>query len=153
MDLSEVRSLNEPATDPARSYLEINEYAPLHPGTRSWEVERQNVIIEKVIGKGAFGQVAQGQASNLRGREETMTVAIKMLKGAIFIVLKAFYFRYGLTVTGQLSFALGNATDTERKDLLSELEVMKKLKPHPHVIRLLGCVTESGAEDKIFETA
>ena len=30
---------------------------------------------------------------------------------------------------------------------------MKKLKPHPHVIRLLGCVTESGAEDNIFETA
>ena len=90
MDLSEVRSLNEPATDPARSYLEINEYVPLHPGTRSWEMERQAVIIEKVIGKGAFGQVAQGKASNLRGREETITVAIKMLKGAIFIVLKAF---------------------------------------------------------------
>ena len=89
MDLNEVRSLNEPATGPARSYLEINEYAPLHPGTRSWEVERQNVTIEKVIGKGAFGQVAQGKASNLRGSEETMTVAIKMLKGTIFIVLKA----------------------------------------------------------------
>ena len=52
-----------------------------------------------------------------------------------------------------MSFAVGNATDTERKDFLSELEVMKKLKPHPHVIRLLGCVTESGAEDNIFETA
>ena len=89
MDLNEVRSLNEPATDPARCYLEINEYAPLHPGTRSWEVERQNVMIEKVIGKGAFGQVAQGKASNLRGSEETMTVAIKMLKGTLFIVLKA----------------------------------------------------------------
>ena len=58
MDLSEVRSLNEPATDPARSYLEINEYAPLHSGTRSWEVERQDVIVEKVIGKSAFGKVA-----------------------------------------------------------------------------------------------
>ena len=90
MDLNEVRSLNEPATGPARSYLEINEYAPLHPGTRSWEVERENVTIEKVIGKGAFGQVAQGKASNLRGREETMTVAIKMLKGTLSIVLIAF---------------------------------------------------------------
>ena len=86
MELNEVRSLNEPATDPARSYLEINEYAPLHPGTRSWEVERENVAIEKVIGKGAFGQVAQGKASNLRGREETITVAIKMLKGTLFII-------------------------------------------------------------------
>ena len=73
MELNEVRSL-------------INEYAPLHPGTRSWEVERENVTIEKVIGKGAFGQVAQGKASNLRGREETITVAIKMLKGTLFII-------------------------------------------------------------------
>ena len=89
MDLNEVRSLNEPATDPARCYLEINEYAPLHPGTRSWEVERQNITIEKVIGKGAFGQVAQGKASNLRGSEETITVAIKMLKGTLFIVPRA----------------------------------------------------------------
>ena len=38
----------------------------------------------------------------------------------------------------------GNAPETDRKDLLSELEVMKQLKPHPHVIKLLGCVTESG---------
>ena len=41
-------------------------------------------------------------------------------------------------------FILDNATEKERKDLLSELEVMKKLKPHRHVIKLLGCVTESG---------
>ena len=62
-------------------YSEIYEYAPLHPGTRSWEVPRENIIIEKIIGKGAFGQVAQGKASQLRGRDGTITVAIKMLKG------------------------------------------------------------------------
>ena len=39
---------------------------------------------------------------------------------------------------------LGSAPESDRRDLLSELEVMKTLKPHPHVIRLLGCVTESG---------
>ena len=37
-----------------------------------------------------------------------------------------------------------NARNTDRKDLLSELELMKRLKPHPHVIKLLGCVTETG---------
>ena len=62
-------------------YLEINEYAPLHPATRSWVVSRENVVIEKVIGQGAFGQVAQGKSSELQGREGTITVAIKMLKG------------------------------------------------------------------------
>ena len=37
-----------------------------------------------------------------------------------------------------------NAPESDRTDLLSELEVMKKLKPHPHVIKMVGCVTESG---------
>ena len=36
------------------------------------------------------------------------------------------------------------APESDKKDLLSELEVMKTLKPHPHVIKLIGCVTQSG---------
>ena len=48
------------------------------------------------------------------------------------------------------SFSLkrvANAQEMEKKDLMSELEVMKTLKPHPHVIKLLGCVTISGNSD------
>ena len=37
-----------------------------------------------------------------------------------------------------------NASESDRKDLLSELELMKNLRPHPHVIKLMGCVTKSG---------
>ena len=37
-----------------------------------------------------------------------------------------------------------NSFESERKDLLSELELMKQLKPHPYVVKLLGCVTKSG---------
>ena len=55
-------------------------YTPLHPLTRSWEVPRHHVTIEKVIGKGAFGQVAKGTAEGLRGMPGMTTVAIKMLK-------------------------------------------------------------------------
>ena len=44
------------------------DYAPLHPSTRSWEIPRNSVSIEKVIGKGTFGQVAKGIATDLRGR-------------------------------------------------------------------------------------
>ena len=43
-----------------------------------------------------------------------------------------------------------NAPASDKKDLLSELELMKKLKPHPHVIKLLGCVTESGKNNTDF---
>jgi len=94
-----------------------SQYTPLHPSTRSWEVPRQHVTVEKIIGKGAFSQVAKGIAINLRGRPGKTQVAIKKLKE--------------------------NAPETDRRDLLSELEIIKQLKPHPHVIKLLGCVTES----------
>ncbi|XP_068733590.1 tyrosine-protein kinase receptor Tie-1-like isoform X3 [Montipora capricornis] len=92
-------------------------YMPLHPSGRSWEVSREDVHVIKMIGKGAFSQVAQGRVKNLQANQEETTVAIKMLKA--------------------------NAPPSDRKDLLSELELMKKLKPHPHVIKLIGCVTGS----------
>ncbi|XP_078379861.1 fibroblast growth factor receptor 1-A-like [Oculina patagonica] len=101
----------------SQSVAQITQYAPLHPSTRSWEVSRNQVTIEKIIGKGAFGQVAKGTAKGLRGRPQETQVAIKMLKG--------------------------DAPESDKKDLLSELEVMKQLKPHPHVIKLLCCVTKS----------
>ncbi|XP_022793273.1 tyrosine kinase receptor Cad96Ca-like [Stylophora pistillata] len=36
-----------------------------------------------------------------------------------------------------------NAAESDKRDLMTELDTMKQLKPHPHVIKLLGCVTES----------
>ncbi|RMX51502.1 hypothetical protein pdam_00014831 [Pocillopora damicornis] len=96
---------------------QIGDYAPLHPSTRLWEVPRDHVTIDKIVGKGAFGQVAKGKVVELRGRPGLTTVAIKMLKS--------------------------NASESDKRDLMKELETMKQLKPHPHVIKLLGCVMES----------
>ncbi|XP_067039370.1 fibroblast growth factor receptor 3-like isoform X2 [Acropora muricata] len=93
------------------------EYAPLDGRTRSWEIERNDVKVEKIIRKGAFSQVAKGTAKNLPFRSGATNVAIKMVKA--------------------------NAAESDKRDLKSELELMKTLKPHPHVIKLLGCVTES----------
>ena len=44
------------------------------------------------------------------------------------------------------NFALSsdNAAESDKRDLMKELNTMKQLKPHRHVIKLLGCVTESG---------
>ena len=82
IEIREVSQSLERSTETDTShYSEISEYAALHPATRSWEVRKENVTIEKVIGEGAFGQVAQGTASQLRGGEGTATVAIKILKG------------------------------------------------------------------------
>ena len=81
MALVEVAQSSGEAGPEISPYAEINEYAPLHPETRLWEVPRENIIIEKIIGKGAFGLVAQAKASQLREKDGTITVAIKMLKG------------------------------------------------------------------------
>lgn len=103
--------------DATPNYLVLDENDMLEAAHRSWEISREQVTVEKVIGKGAFGQVAQGTVFSLEGEKETITVAIKMLKG--------------------------DALESDKKDLLSELQVMKTLKPHPHVIKLLACVTKS----------
>ena len=51
-------------------------------------------------------------------------------------------------VTQIFSFIVSSSPESDTRDLLSELEVMKTLKPHRHVIGLLGCVTETG---KIYD--
>ena len=79
MDLVEVNKDNRKAQRTAPGA----DYVPLHPLTRFWEVPRHQVTIEKIIGKGAFGQVAKGTAVGLRGSPETTTVAIKMLKSEL----------------------------------------------------------------------
>ena len=40
----------------------ISQYVTWCPSTFSCEIPRENVVIEKIIGKGAFGQVAKGTA-------------------------------------------------------------------------------------------
>ena len=72
-------------SDDSRTYaaLSSGDYMPLHSSTRSWEINREQVKVLKVIGKGAFSQVAKATAWNIRGDEEYSTVAVKMLKGAI----------------------------------------------------------------------
>ena len=63
--------------------LNSGDYMPLYPSARSWELKREQVKILKVIGKGAFSQVAKATAWNISSDEEYSTVAVKMLKGAI----------------------------------------------------------------------
>ena len=88
MDLKEIRTERNAKE---QSAPQVADYAPLHPSTRSWEVPRDHVSVEKIIGKGAFGQVAKGTAEQLRGRPGTTTVAIKMLKSMILHILKIVY--------------------------------------------------------------
>ena len=59
------------------------EYMSLHPSARSWEINREQVEIIKVVGKGAFSQVAKATVWSISDNVEHTTVAVKMLKGTV----------------------------------------------------------------------
>ena len=83
--ISNYASLNEATrspevTDPSKQ-AQVSVYASLALKTRSWEVPRESLTIKKIIGKGAFGQVAKAAAIDLHGAPGETIVAVKMLKG------------------------------------------------------------------------
>ncbi|KAF2903975.1 hypothetical protein ILUMI_02199, partial [Ignelater luminosus] len=94
--------------------------APPKIGDR-WEFPRHRLKVFNILGEGAFGQVWKCEALDIDGKEGVSIVAVKTLKE--------------------------NANEKEQQDLLSELQVMKMLEPHPNVVTLLGCCTE---KDPIF---
>ena len=63
---------------------------PLRTSRRSWEISREHVEVIKVMGKGAFSEVAKATLRNMRDDQETITVAAKMLKGEV-VVLDVIY--------------------------------------------------------------
>ena len=75
------QSSGSPEVIPSVDASSLSQYEPLNPSSISYEILRQDVIIEKIIGKGAFGQVARGKVKGLHGRQRVTQVAVKMLKG------------------------------------------------------------------------
>ncbi|XP_078371020.1 uncharacterized protein LOC144654684 isoform X2 [Oculina patagonica] len=82
----------------------------------NWEVSRDHLTLFERIGGGSFGQVWKGAVLDVAGAKGWSFVAVKMLKE--------------------------NSSKSDLRDLLSELNLLKKLKPHPNVIQLLGCLTK-----------
>ncbi|KAH8391714.1 hypothetical protein KR009_008108, partial [Drosophila setifemur] len=79
-----------------------------------WELAKENVVINRRLGEGAFGMVYGGEAQLTPG--EWTAVAVKTLKA-------------------------GQATE-DRLDFLSEAEAMKKF-DHNNIIKLLGVCLQS----------
>ena len=59
----------------------VTEYISTCSSPRCWEIPTEHVTLEKVVGKGAFGQVAKATVIGLHGKPTKTLVAVKMLKG------------------------------------------------------------------------
>ena len=64
---------------------------PLRLSRRSWEISREHVEVIKVVGKGAFSEVAKATLRNIRNDHEIITVAAKMLKGEVVVLDLSLY--------------------------------------------------------------
>lgn len=88
------------------------------PYDSTWELPRDQLVLGRTLGSGAFGQVVEATAHGLSHSQATMKVAVKMLKST--------------------------ARTSEKQALMSELKIMSHLGPHLNVVNLLGACTKGG---------
>ena len=51
------------------------------PYDETWEIDRNLLVLSDILGEGAFGRVVKAEAIGLNNTSNTVTVAVKMLKG------------------------------------------------------------------------
>ncbi|XP_032231213.2 receptor-type guanylate cyclase gcy-2-like [Nematostella vectensis] len=89
-----------------------------------WEILRENVVLYRKLGEGAFGTVFGGEAKGIRDHMEWVPVAVKTLK-------------------------VGSSPE-EKLEFLSEAETMKVF-DHPNIVKLLGVCTKGEPALAIME--
>jgi serine/threonine protein kinase len=123
-----------------------------------WEFPPDKIKILRKLGEGSFGSVNKAKILPLH----SMTlinggiVAVKTLKGVVIVYkinrlvisvwlkLKVTFIQLQRRTSMFENSASESTTAKDRKDFLNELNLMKKLEPHSHVVQLLGCCTLSG---------
>uniref|UniRef100_A0A8C8E0G7 Platelet-derived growth factor receptor alpha n=1 Tax=Oryzias sinensis TaxID=183150 RepID=A0A8C8E0G7_9TELE len=92
---------------------------PIHlPYDLAWEMRRDNLVLGRTLGSGAFGRVVEATAYGLTHSQSSTKVAVKMLKST--------------------------ARRSETQALMSELKIMSHLGPHLNIVNLLGACTKNG---------
>ncbi|KAA3679227.1 uncharacterized protein DEA37_0001331 [Paragonimus westermani] len=95
---------------------------------KNYEIPRERIVVGSVLGGGAFGVVYSGVAWDLPNHKRgPVEVAIKTLRD--------------------------NFTESDVIDLMKEMDIMKQLHYHEHVIQLLAVCTQNGAPYLIMECA
>jgi len=105
-----------------------SEYQTLDRATMEWQVAPSKVSIIKVIGKGAFGQVAKAIAVDIRGMPGESVVAVKMLKDPLMVLIE--YVPYGdllgfLRRSRGLNDTYYNDPDVKPQTTLTSQQLMK----------------------------
>ncbi|XP_077862813.1 fibroblast growth factor receptor 2-like [Saccoglossus kowalevskii] len=100
-----------------------NIYTNLHE--KVWEFPRENIVINEIIAKGSYGNIAKSEAWNIADTRGSTTVVVNIFEE--------------------------NPIEDERITLLNDVDMMKSLGSHPNVVDLLGYCTIDDPILLIFE--
>nr|XP_045605396.1 vascular endothelial growth factor receptor 1-like isoform X1 [Procambarus clarkii] len=114
--LREQKLFNEGDPESLNPEIGIDQQAELLPYNTKYEVPRETIIFDKLLGAGAFGRVYRATAINLTPGQARTTVAVKMMKSR--------------TDSAQL------------KALRSEVKIMIHIGRHINIVNLLGACSK-----------
>lgn len=105
--------LSESCSIESDIYAEIPEETLRRPGGLQYGIARENVVLNRILGEGFFGEVYEGVYTNHKG--EKINVAVKTCKK--------------------------DCTVDNKEKFMSEAVIMKNL-DHPHIVKLIGIIEE-----------
>ncbi|KAK4316390.1 hypothetical protein Pmani_012440 [Petrolisthes manimaculis] len=112
LQLKEQQMFNEGDPGSLNPQITVDQQAELLPYNSKYEVPRDSIIFEELLGAGAFGRVYRATALNLLPGHSRTTVAVKMIK---------------------------SRTDSiQLKALRSEVKIMIHIGRHVNIVNLLG---------------
>lgn len=94
-------------------YAEIPDETLRRPGGPQYGIAREDVVLNRILGEGFFGEVYEGVYTNHKG--ETINVAVKTCKK--------------------------DCTLDNKEKFMSEAVIMRNL-DHPHIVKLIGIIEE-----------
>ncbi|XP_029324735.1 protein-tyrosine kinase 2-beta isoform X2 [Mus caroli] len=105
--------LSESCSIESDIYAEIPDETLRRPGGPQYGVAREDVVLNRILGEGFFGEVYEGVYTNHKG--EKVNVAVKTCKK--------------------------DCTQDNKEKFMSEAVIMKNL-DHPHIVKLIGIIEE-----------
>ncbi|XP_054557048.1 protein-tyrosine kinase 2-beta isoform X2 [Talpa occidentalis] len=105
--------LSESCSIESDIYMEIPDETLRQPAGTHYSVAREDVVLNRILGEGFFGEVYEGVYTNHKG--EKINVAVKTCKR--------------------------DCTLDNKEKFMSEAVIMKHL-DHPHIVKLLGIIEE-----------
>ncbi|XP_070271655.1 protein-tyrosine kinase 2-beta isoform X2 [Myotis yumanensis] len=105
--------LSESCSIESDIYSEIPDETLRRTGGSQYGIARENVVLNRILGEGFFGEVYEGAYTNHKG--EKINVAVKTCKK--------------------------DCTQDNKEKFMSEAVIMKNL-DHPHIVKLIGIIEE-----------